>query len=57
MDDGAEVQTNMVAYNFSYGVGVYDVISNTNGNNNLHLRTVLKIELPSNYSALIAISL
>jgi hypothetical protein len=45
MDDGAEVQTNMVAYNFSYGVGGYDVHGNSNDNNNLHLGAVLKIEL------------
>jgi hypothetical protein len=48
MDDGAKIQSNMVAYNFSYGVGEYDVNSNNNDNNNLHLRAVLKTELPFN---------
>jgi hypothetical protein len=43
MDDGSEVQTNMVAYNLSYGVDEYDVNSNNNDNNNIHLRAVLNL--------------
>jgi hypothetical protein len=48
MDDGAYIQTNMMAQNVSYGIGGCGVNSNINDNNTLHVRAVLKIKFPFN---------